>query len=76
MKTFLTIVLIALMALTVFSLIRGVVAFLKTTKINLETGETESSREFQLKQNRAMLARIKFQALAVLVAAVILAISR
>ncbi|SMQ69295.1 Hypoxia induced protein conserved region [Altererythrobacter xiamenensis] len=76
MTTLLIIVLAILVALTVFSLVRGVVAFLKTTKIDLETGEGETVTEMQLMQNKAMFARIKYQALAVAVVAIILAISQ
>lgn len=76
MTVFLIIVLVVLMALVVFSLVRGIVAFLKTTKIDLESGEGETVREMQLMQNRAMFARIKYQALAVAVIAIILAISQ
>lgn len=76
MTTLLIIVLVVLVALTVFSLVRGVVAFLKTTKIDLETGEGETVTEMQLMQNKAMFARIKYQALAVAVVAIILAIAQ
>jgi hypothetical protein len=77
MTTFLIVVLLVLMGLTVFSLVRGVIAFLKTTKVDLETrtgGETAT--EMQLMQNKMMMSRIKYQALAVLVVAVLLAMSR
>lgn len=76
MTVFLIIVLAVLMALVVFSLVRGIVAFLKTTKIDLESGEGETVTEMQLLQNKAMFARIKYQALAVLVVVIILAISQ
>lgn len=76
MTPLLIIVLLVLMALVVFSLVRGIVAFLKTTKIDLESGDGENVKEMQLMQNRAMFARIKYQALAVAVIAVILAISQ
>ena len=56
MTTFLILVLIVLVGLTVFSLVRGVVAFLKTTKIDLETGDGETVTEMQLLQNKAMRA--------------------
>jgi hypothetical protein len=69
-------ILIILMALVVFSLVRGVVAFLKTTKIDLESGEGETVTEMQLMQNKAMFARIKYQALAVVVIVIILAVSQ
>lgn len=69
-------ILIVLMGLTLYSLIRGVVAFLQTTKIDLENGNAENVAEMQIKQNKAMIARIKYQALAVVVVVIILAISQ
>lgn len=76
MTTFLIIVLVVLMGFTVYSLVRGVVAFLKTTKIDLETGKGETATDMQLLQNRMMMNRIKYQALAILVVAVLLVLSR
>lgn len=77
MTTFLIIVLVVLMGLTVFSLVRGVVAFLKTTRIDLNTpGGGETATEMQLMQNRMMMSRIKYQALAILVVAVLLVMTR
>ncbi len=69
-------ILIILCILVVVSLIRGIVAFLKTTKVDLESGEGETVTEMQMMQNKAMFARIKYQALAILVVAIILAVSR
>lgn len=71
MNTFLVIVIALLMIMVVVSLVRGIVAFLQTTKIDLENGG-ENSRELQLKQNKAMFARIKYQALAIVVVAILL----
>ena len=71
MSTFLWIVFAALAALVVYSLVKGVIAFLKTTKINLETGEGETVTEMQNMQNKAMFARIKYQAAAIAVVVVI-----
>ncbi len=76
MTTFLVIVLVVLMGLTAYSLIKGVVAFLRTTKIDLETGEGTTATDMQLAQNRAMFARIKYQAAAIVVVAIILAVAR
>ncbi|MEP3052343.1 MAG: hypothetical protein ABJP48_06305 [Erythrobacter sp.] len=76
MTYFLIAVLALLCILVIVSLVRGIVAFLKTTKIDLETGEGETATDMQLLQNKAMFARIKFQALAVAVVAILLAISR
>jgi hypothetical protein len=68
--------LLVLMGLVAYSLIRGIVAFLKTTKIDLETGEGTTATDMQLLQNKAMFARIKYQALAIVVVAILLAVSR
>ncbi|OBV09920.1 Glutamyl-tRNA synthetase [Erythrobacter dokdonensis DSW-74] len=68
--------LLVLMGLVAFSLIRGIVAFLKTTRIDLESGEAETASDMQLAQNKAMFARIKYQALAIVVVAILLAVSR
>ncbi len=76
MTTFLVIVLIVLCALVVISLVRGIIAFLKTTKIDLESGGAEQVTEMQLLQNKMMFNRIKYQALAIVVIAIIMAISR
>lgn len=69
-------VLLVLMGLVAFSLVKGVIAFLKTTKIDLETGEGETATDMQLAQNKAMFARIKYQALAIVVVMIILVASR
>lgn len=65
MLPFLVVILLALMAMVVFSLIKGIVAFLRTTKVDLENNTGETVTEMQLMQNRAMFARIKYQALAI-----------
>lgn len=64
-------VLAVLVIMVVVSLVRGIIAFLKTTKIDLETGEGETVTEMQMMQNKAMFARIKYQFAAVVVVAVI-----
>lgn len=78
MTTVLIIVLIALMVMVVVSLVRGVVAFLQSTKTDLEQGDTQGGRatEMQLLQNRMMMSRIKYQALAIVVVAIILMMTR
>lgn len=75
MNYFLTAVLVILCALVVFSLVRGIVAFLKTTKIDLESGEAETVPEMQDLQNKAMFARIKYQAMAIAVIVLIAVIA-
>jgi hypothetical protein len=76
MNYFLVPVLLVLMGLVAFSLIKGIIAFLKTTKIDLETGEGDTATDMQLAQNKAMFARIKYQALAIVVVVIILAAAR
>lgn len=76
MNIFLVIVLIGLMAMVVISLVRGIIAFLQTTRQDIDNGGDGNLRELQLKQNRMMFARIKFQALAIVVVAILLAINR
>lgn len=73
MNAFLIILLLGAMGMVVFSLVRGVIAFLKTTKLDLENGDQHAVTEMQLKQNRAMMARVKWQAIAIIIIAVILA---
>ncbi|NTZ43697.1 hypothetical protein G7A66_11505 [Altererythrobacter sp. SALINAS58] len=75
MNTLLIILLVVLCGLVVYSLVRGVIAFMKSTKIDLETGEGQDATDMQLMQNKMMFNRIKYQALAVLVVAVLLMIS-
>ncbi len=76
MTTFFIIVLVILCVLVVVSLVRGIVAFLRTTKIDLENGTSENLIEMQTLQNKMMFSRIKYQGLAVLVVAIILAFAR
>lgn len=76
MTTFLIIALVILCILVVVSLVRGIVAFLRTTKIDLENGTSENLIEMQTLQNKMMFSRIKYQGLAVLVVAIILAFAR
>ena len=71
MTYFLMFILAILSIMVVVSLVRGIVAFLKTTKIDLETGDGETVTEMQAMQNKAMFARIKYQAAAIVVVAVI-----
>lgn len=75
MNTFLIILLIFFAIMAAVSLVRGIVAFLQTTKIDLESGG-ENSKALMEAQNRAMFSRIKYQALAIGVVAVLLLINR
>ena len=75
MNTFFVIVLLLAMIMVVVSLVRGVVAFLQSTKVDLQSGEQIDATDMQLKQNKAMMARVKWQALAIVVIAVLLAVA-
>ena len=74
--TFFAIVIVILMIMVVVSLVRGIVAFMKSTKLELDRDETSGPSEMQLVQNKMMIARIKYQALAILAVGILLAISR
>ncbi len=74
MNVFLTILIAFFAIMVVVSLVRGIVAFLQTTKIDLENG-SDNVTEMQMKQNKAMFARIKYQALAIVAVAVLLVIN-
>jgi uncharacterized membrane protein (DUF2068 family) len=71
MNTILVIALILAMAATLFALIRGIIAFLQTTKeeLNLPEGVVRPS---SLKQNKMMMSRILFQAAAIIIVAILL----
>ena len=70
-------ILMVLMALVVISLVRGIVAFLQSTKLDLEhCDDGPRATEMQLKQNKMMFARIKYQALAIVVVALVIMASR
>ena len=71
MNTVLVIVIVILAVLVVISLVRGIIAFLQTTKVDLETGG-ENSKVLMEKQNKAMFNRIKYQALAIVAVAVLM----
>lgn len=75
MNTFLVILLVGAMAMVLFSLIRGVVAFLQSTKVDLQTGEQVDATEMQLKQNKAMMARVKWQAISIVIIAILLGVA-
>ena len=75
MNTVLVIVIVLLAVMVVVSLVRGIVAFMQSTKLDLESGG-ERSHEMQLRHNKMMFARIKYQALAIVVVAVLLMFNR
>ncbi len=74
MNTILAIVIAILAIMVVVSLVKGIVAFLQTTKLDLEGGD-ERIEMMQIRQNKAMFARIKYQAAAIIVVALLLVIN-
>lgn len=66
-------IIVVLMGLTVLSLVRGIVAFLNTTKEDLEQTGTGATK-MQALQNKMMFNRIKYQAAAIVVVMILLAI--
>ena len=75
MNTLLVLVIVGLAIMVVVSLVRGIVAFLQSTKLDLES-DGERMHEMQLRQNKMMFARIKYQALAIVVVAILLMINQ
>ena len=75
MNTVLVIVIVGLAIMVVVSLVRGIVAFMQSTKLDLES-DGDRATEMQLRQNKMMFARIKYQALAIVVVAVLLMINQ
>ena len=74
-NTLLVLVIIGLAIMVVVSLVRGIVAFLKTSKDDLAT-PGGGATPMQLQQNKMMFARIKYQALAIIAVAVLMLFSR
>ena len=71
----LTILLILAVIGAVVMLVRGIIAFLKTTEADLN-GEGSGPSASGLKQNKMMQGRIAFQALAIVIVIIMLAMSR
>ena len=71
MNIILVIALILAMAATLFALIRGIIAFLQSSKEQLNAPDGTPSQS-SLKQNRMMMNRILFQAAAVIIVAILL----
>ena len=74
-NTLLVLVIIGLAIMVVVSLVRGIIAFLKTSKDDLAT-PGGGATPMQLQQNKMMFARIKYQALAIVVVAVLMLFNR
>lgn len=77
MNWFLALVVIGLAIMVAVSLVRGIVAFLQTTKLDLNNQQDMTrATEMQAKQNKMMFSRIKYQALAIVVVAILLAVNQ
>lgn len=75
MQTFLIILLIGAIIATVVMFVRGIIAFLKTTEADLNSDANGPSVS-SVRQNKMMMGRITFQAIAVLIVIVIVVASR
>lgn len=75
MQTFLIILLILAVIGAVVMLVRGIVAFLQTTQADLNSGASGPSHS-GLQQNKMMMGRIGFQAIAVIIVVLIISLSR
>ncbi len=75
MTTFLVIVLVIMMIMVVVSLVRGIIAFLAANRADIDAGSVRH-KELQVQQNKMMFARIKYQAAAILVVAILLSLAR
>ena len=74
-NTLLVLVIIGLAIMVVVSLVRGIIAFLRSSKEDLAT-PGGGATPMQLQQNKMMFARIKYQALAILVVAILIMFNR
>lgn len=72
---FLSILLILAIIGAVVMLVRGIIAFLKTTEADLKSDGTGPSAS-GLKQNKMMQGRVAFQALAIVIVIIMLAMAR
>ena len=77
MNTFLVIVIVLLAIMVVVSLVRGIIAFLQSTQLDLQDQASgDKASKMQLKQNSAMFSRIKYQAAAILVVGLLMMMNR
>jgi len=67
---------LVLLVMVVVSLVRGIAAFLHSTKTDLESDEGSGATNMQMRQNKMMFARIKYQALAIAVVALLILVAR
>lgn len=70
-NAFFIILLIAAMIGALFMLVRGIISFLRTTEADLK-GDGVGPSQSSLRQNKAMMGRVTFQAAAILIVALML----
>ena len=76
MTYILILILLVLMGGVVFSLVKGIIAFMQSTKEDLNRAEGSGPSPNQLKQNKAMMQRILFQGAAIMIVAILLFANR
>ncbi len=69
-------VLLVLLGGVVYSLVKGIAAFLQSTREDLERDASAGPSAMQLRQNQMMMKRILFQGAAILVVALLLFANR
>ncbi|MEQ1542538.1 MAG: hypothetical protein HOO94_08970 [Novosphingobium sp.] len=72
MSTILILILLVLLGGVVYSLVKGIAAFLQSTREDLERDGDSGPSAMQLRQNQMMMKRILFQGAAILVVALLL----
>jgi hypothetical protein len=75
MSTLLIILIVLAAVAALVSLIRGIISFLQTTEAELKSGADGPSVSSQ-KQNKMMFARVSFQAIAIILCVMLLALNR
>ncbi len=75
MSTLLIILIVLAAVAALISLIRGIISFLQTTEAELKSGADGPSVSSQ-KQNKMMFARVSFQAIAIILCVMLLALNR
>lgn len=69
-------IIVILMAMTLISLLRGLNAFRQSLDEDAGHDQSTGATELQLKQNRMMWARIKYQLAAIIVVVLLLTMAR
>ena len=75
-QTFFGIVIVILMVMVVISLVRGLIAFMTSMREDVDRAPGSGASEMQIRQNKAMISRIKYQAMAIGVVILLLALAR